>query len=390
MKHYHGRQFDSNDRSIPRAARGLVVTAVRAATFGCLLATLAGCASQRTFQAAKLPVRYMAPPVENIQQADLSRLGNLATSSEAIDRGDVLSVTIATDYSRLPHVTTPVRVGEDGFAEIPQIGRVSLASLELAEAEAAITAAGVNRQMFRNPRVTVTMQRRRTNRVTVIGAVEKPTVVQLPRGSSTLLAALVAAGGLTSDAGPVVEIRRAPMRDASPDSTDRQTPRVADRGMQLTAYETPGEASPTGARIIQVNLTEASQAEEMNHGLLDGDVVMVARRTPKPIHVIGLVRKPDKYELPPNQEIRVLDALAMAGDRTIQAADKVLIIRQLEGQQQPIRIEVSVRDAKTSGAANLRLAAGDIVSVEETPATMILSTLNQVVRVAVGGSVAVF
>ena len=92
---------------------------------------MAGCASDRCYQAGRLPVKYTAPPVENIQRVDLSRLGNMTSSSQAIDRGDVLSVTITTDYARLPAMTTPVRVGEDGCAEIPQIGRVSLAGMEL-------------------------------------------------------------------------------------------------------------------------------------------------------------------------------------------------------------------------------------------------------------------
>jgi polysaccharide export outer membrane protein len=332
----------------------------------------------------------MAPAVENVQQVDLSQLSAPASNSQAIDRGDVLSVTVATDYSRLPATSTPVRVGEDGFAEIPQIGRVSLAGLELEEAEAVITTAGVNRQVFRNPHVTVTMRRQRKNRITVIGAVEKASVVELPRKSSTLLAALVAAGGLAEDAGATVDIRRTGRPDGLRIPTGEEAPQVADNGAQLASYEAAQADAANGTRIIQVNLTETTPSNPSSNHLQDGDVVMVSRRTPKPIHVIGLVRKPDKYELPSNQEVRVLDALAMAGDRTMQAADKVIVIRQLENQHKPIRIEVSVREAKANGAANLRLAPGDIVSVEETPVTMVFSTLQQVVRIAVGGSVAVF
>lgn len=389
MKHCTGRQHEPSQRGAANVACRFVLVTARAIGLAWLLAT-AGCASQRYYHATRLPVRYMAPPVENIQQVDLSRLGNLSSNSQAIDRGDVLSVTITTDYSRLPTTTTPVRVGEDGSAEIPQIGRVELAGLELEEAEAVITTAGINRQVFRHPHVTVTMRRQRTNRITVIGAVEKATVVELPRNSSTLLAALVAAGGLTQDAGPVVEVRRARSGGTWPGSVPQKAPRVADHGMQLTSYETASESPSVGPQIIQVNLTEATQSPQASSYLHDNDVVMVSRRTPKPIHVIGLVRKPDKYELPPNQEVRVLDAMAMAGDRTMQAADKIIIIRQLEGQQKPIQIEVSVRDAKANGSANLRLAPGDIVSVEETPLTVVTSTLRQVVRIAVGGSVAVF
>ncbi len=89
-------------------------------------------------------------------------------------------------------------------------------------------------------------------------------------------------------------------------------------------------------------------------------------------------------------ELRVLDALAMAGDRTMQAADTGLIIRQIEGRREPIKIDVSIKEAKENGASNVRLAPGDIVSVEETPTTVVLGTMQRVVRVALGGTVGLF
>ena len=345
----------------------------------------------------------MAPPVENIQRIDLSGLSNFSVSNEQIDRGDVVAVTVLTDYARLPASTMPVRVGEDGIAHVPQIGAVRLAGLELEEAETAVAAAAVERNVFHNPHVTVTMKHRRSNRITVIGAVEKCGEVRLPRNSSSLLAALVAAGGLSDEAGPNVRIRRAsvslrpPAADEYPLPDDEHGPRIADVPAKLASYNETGgdlhaderlQAGPP--EIINVNLAEAAEEGHDCRLLRDGDVVMVGRRVPKPIHVIGLVKKPDKYEMPVNQELRVLDALAMAGDRTMQAADKVLIIRRVEGRGKPIKIDVSIKEAKEKGAANVRLAPGDIVSVEETPTTVVLGTMQRVVRVAIGGTLGIF
>ena len=61
--------------------------------------------------------------------------------------------------------------------------------------------------MFQKPHVTVTMKRQRKNAIMVIGAVKEPGLKELPRGSCSLLAALVSAGGLSEDAGTDVEIR---------------------------------------------------------------------------------------------------------------------------------------------------------------------------------------
>ena len=368
--------------------------------------SLAGCTGAGHYRAARLPVRFMAPPVDNVQQIDLSGLSNFSAGNEQIDRGDVLEVTILTDYAHLPTSTMPVRIGEDGNAQIPQIGAVRLAGLELDEAELTIAAAAVERNVFHKPHVTVTMKRRRTNRITVIGAVEKCGEVRLPCNSSSLLSALVAAGGLSDEAGPDVRIRRArlplgrpplPSENGPADGgAPGNDPRIASVPAKLASYS-ESSADPSVAQaldglpeIINVNLAEAAEQSHDNRLLRDGDVVMVSRRVPKPIHVIGLVSKPNKYEMPVNQELRVLDALAMAGDRSMQAADKVLIIRQIEGCKEPIKIDVSVKEAKENGAANVRLAPGDIVSVEETPATVVLGTLQRVVRIAVGGSVGLF
>jgi hypothetical protein len=55
-------------------------------------------------------------------------------------------------------------------------------------------------------------------------------------------------------------------------------------------------------------------------------------------------------------------------------------------------IQVSISRAKRDGDENLRLAAGDMVSVEITPTTMAVDTVSKFFRVALGvtGSVAAF
>jgi len=353
---------------------------------------LAGCA-QKHYVADSLPEQYVAPRSENLEEINLARLANYSADSELIDRGDVLEVTLVTDLSDLDGTTTPVRVREDGRASVPLIGEVALAGLELEGAEQTIAAAAKTRGIFQNPHVTVTMKRQRKNRITVIGAVDEPGVYHLPRGSSTLLAALVAAGGLSEDAGPNVEVRRPVATGGAPDILDqppasRLTERTIGEAEQVS-YETEApRAAP--ARVRQVNLVEAAAGGYGGGYLDDGDVVMVSKQAPKPIYVIGLVNKPGEFELPPNQEVRMLDAIAKAGERSIQVADRVLIIRRVGDRPEPIVIEASVRKAKRSGEANLRLAPGDIVSVEETPTTVLVNAVTNVIRIGVGGSFSFF
>ena len=101
--------------------------------------------------------------------------------------------------------------------------------------------------------------------------------------------------------------------------------------------------------------------------LRDGDVVHVTKRTLPPIYVIGLVRSRASFPIRPNKEMRVLDALALAGGVSNPVAEDVLVIRRCRARPEPVRIAVSIQAAK-NGRDNLALAPGDTVSVEQTPA----------------------
>jgi polysaccharide export outer membrane protein len=323
-------------------------------------------------------------------------------------------------------------VGEDGTGNVPLVGRVPLAGLTLSAAEQAISTAAVERGVFRNPVVTVTMQRQRMNKVTVLGAVEKPGIYELPRASSALLNALVVAGGLNKEAGMEVELHRPPQLNsdsrlaqinpstgpvqnnngsAQPDPSTVQA--AYSEPTQNNAAETAGSpatasigaatmagngspqlaaAGSTGAAAVstRIDLAEAVKTGGQSYYLNDGDVVMVYKRDPHPVHVIGLVREPGEFELPVNREMRMLDALAKAKGVSSQVADKVHVIRQLPGHAEPIVIQISLHEAKTGGKGNIRLASGDIVSVEQTPATVMYDVVNNFLRFGISGSVPLF
>jgi polysaccharide export outer membrane protein len=353
----------------------------------CALGCLAGCTA-RVYRAADLPVEFIAPRAENLQTVDLSRLAAYAVSNERIDRGDVLEVTIITDYANLTTTTAPVRVMEDGTGKVPVIGRLALAGLELDEAEQLIAAEARHRNVYPNAHVIVTMKRQRVNRVTVMGAVEEPGTYELARGQSNLLAALNAAGGLTEEAASDVVVRRPAQHDAGPGLNTPPGPRVAGGPeAELTAFQQPLGG---GAKTVRVNLVRAASEGRGGYYLDDGDVVMVPEQPPKRIFVTGLVNKPDEYEFPVDEDVYLLGALAKAGGRRMEVADNVLIIRHVPGREEPVRIRTSVMEADRHAAANVRLAAGDVVKVQETPVTFVLGALKDFVRFGLSSTVPLF
>jgi len=355
-----------------------------------------GCA-RNIIRPGQLPQVYQAPPVTDIQSLDLSRLAGDTVSSELIERGDVLQVTVGSGVANDETVSVPLRVAEDGVANVPLVGRIPVAGLELEGCEQAIRAAAIENNIFRNPQVTVTMKQKRFNRVTLVGAVNKPGVYEISRSSSNLLAALVAAGGLAKDAGSDIEIRRgqpgqAPGSPALPGVSGDRTVDEQDRAgtaAHLAGYRPPA-ARLIPTQNMHVDLAAAAHSGQSGIQVRDGDVVMVMKQTTQPVHVIGLVAKPGQFQHPPNQQLRVLDAIAMAGGLSSQVADKIYVIRHVPDQPEPVVIQVSVRAAKTSGQENLALAPGDVVSVEQTPATVMVDALKSFVRFGVNAAAPVF
>lgn len=309
----------------------------------------------------------MAPISTNVQTLDLSVLAQTSASSKVIQPGDVLDVTISTGLHDEDPIESKLQVGASGAVDVPLVGPVRLAGYEIENAHQIIRDECVRRQIFQNPNVSVLVHEQNANRVTVLGEVKEPNEYQLPVASSDLLSALVAAQGLTEKAGTIVEIRQPglPGHDQAPGSL------------------------PPGTRRIDLREATASGARG-DYRLGDGAVVMVMKKPPRTVYVRGLVKKPDEYPMPEDRDLRLLEALTIAGDRTIQIADKVKIIRKLPNLSQPVTIAASIRDAKSAPASNIRLAPGDVIEVEETPTTFVVQTLKDFVRFGVSGAVPLF
>ena len=366
--------------------RGVLRAAVLWAAAWTLIAC--GCAgSSRVYRHGNLPPELIAPVARDLDAINLAQFASTAVRSDLIDRGDLLEVTVMTDYDKEPPQPAMVRVDESGQVGIPPIGNVVVAGLSPENAQAAIIRAGIGREVFYAPRVTVRVEEKQVNRVTVIGPVLEPGNYEIPRASCTLVSAIMEAGGLTEEAGAVVRIRRPAQLGNLSAGFPGDAVRAANAGgVELASYEAAGANGP---RTIEVDLIDATEGHE-GYYLNDGDIVEVGKRPLRLIRVTGLVNTPAEYEIPPGKDLHVLDAISMAGGRTLQIADRVTVIRRMEGQAEPARIPVSIYEAKRNGKANIRLAANDLVMVEETPATMVFTTLKTFFRFSIGGSLASF
>ncbi len=375
-----------------------------------VIATFAGC-SGVNYQAAGLPSEFRTPLAKKTSGISLARFSNSGFSSSRISPGDLVQVTLSSGRGEETVEPIQSRVAQDGSIQVPLVGAVSIAGLEPFEAGQRIANLAIERNIYQQPHISLEVTEQAVNRITVMGAVDDPGVHEVPRGTSDLLSALAAAGGLTEEAGTEVEVLRnsSPSFLAQAEGRFKENTGEATDGVSLASYPGPptpssdnvgpaplfGTTSPpysgpsgpsAGPRSYRIDLAQADPNGRNNYALGDRDVVMVFPEKKRVFHVSGLVHKPNQFEIPNDQDIRLLDAIAMAGGRNSPVADKVFIIRHVEDEPEPIIIKASIAKAKRDGNENLRLAPGDLISVESTPVTTLVDTATKFLRVAVGVS----
>jgi polysaccharide export outer membrane protein len=366
----------------PRRRRGSIryVAPLIIVAFAPILAI--GC-QRSAFKASKLPQEFRVSAKANRDGINLASITSPGGGESRIDPGDLLELNIASGRDEEKPSTILTRVSETGSADIPLVGPVQVAGLEPFEASQHVAQASMERGIYRRPHVALEIKSKSVNRVTVLGAVANPGVHELPRAGSDLVKALAMAGGMSEEAGTIVEIVRQPplfgsLANNSTNPADPTHPSIHQASFQQGP--SGGQLAPQTERIDLAN----QKPTLGDFRLGDRDIVMVMPRDKEMVYVTGLVNKPGQFDLPAKQELRLLDALAMAGGPSSQVADKVLIIRHVPDRVEPIPISASIAAAKANGQENLVLGAGDVVSIEQTPVTAVVDTLMKLLRFSVG------
>jgi protein involved in polysaccharide export with SLBB domain len=455
-----------------------------------ILLLLTGCARWRTQTVLpdQLAADMQATAPTKLRPLQLASLGGPIQSEFHIHPGDMLDVTVSDLIGENAYYPVPTRVMEDGTVRLPLVGGVTLAGLSIPGAEQAIFAAYSSQGMLKKPQVTVALRETRKVRVYVLGAVNKPGLVELNATEADLLSALVNSGGLNQEAGTVVEVRRrltsnstpvpirkdrnvvqssyGQMAEPLPIRKDRNlvqssSGQLADplpspwvysagawrpdynkvvragysdspyhavgpssEGVGIRAgvsvqspYRTVGNNGPTPApvrqlhpsilradatisaspappapadnQVIRLDLTSEQDKQRLTQGfrLENGDTISIDDRKTKPIYVIGMVNKPGEFPLPIDRDLRVLEAIGLAGgvDRG-SLPDKALVIRQRPDGSGVVAIRIDLNNAKKDNSQNIRLMAGDTLSVEETVMSYTRGLLRGALRFGVGAS----
>ena len=210
-----------------------------------------------------------------------------------------------------PEMNRSLRISAGGEISLPLLGAVQAAGLTPRELEFVLQEL-LRRSVMKDPHVSVFVREMQSHAVSVFGAVRKPGVFQI-RGAKTLVEVLAMAEGLSEDAGDTVLVMRgAGFRGtgqtnlAGPVASPVALPTGEELGPAAAAAE------PAGDGTIEIELKRLldSGDEGSNVPVYPGDLVKVTRAGI--VYVVGEVRKPGGFVLKSNENISVLQALALA------------------------------------------------------------------------------
>lgn len=185
--------------------------------------------------------------------------------------GDVLAIKVFN----VPELEQSTRIGDNGEASFSLLGEMHVAGLTASELERQMEKQYRDRDLVRDPHVTVLVTEYATQGISIIGEVAKPGTYPLI-GPHTVVNILSSAGGLTQLAGGTVSIRRQ-------DGTERTV-------------------------LLDANDPKNALAQDV--AVFPGDKIVVARASL--VYVVGDVGKPGGFQMQDNGRLSALQALALA------------------------------------------------------------------------------
>ena len=164
-------------------------------------------------------------------------------------------------FFELAELGRDVRVSTDGTISLPLLGQVPVAGLTPRQAEESIAKLLQERELLKNPQVTVLVKEFVSRRVSVQGAVSKPGMIDL-LGQRTLLDVIGEAGGL---------VERAMMKIY----VIRPFGKPGEERIEIDAEKLVYQGDPMANLLVQ-----------------PGDIIMIPYEQPFKLFVNGAVQRP--------------------------------------------------------------------------------------------------
>jgi polysaccharide export outer membrane protein len=258
-----------------------------------------------------------------------------ASSDYKIGPEDLLEITLfnipeglGIEQKVTPRTVT-VRVTHQGQISLPLLGEIDAKGLTVSSLEKTVRER--YDKYIHNPQVGILIREFR-QRVSVIGAVQKPGIVELT-GPKTVIEILAIAGGVSEKAGSQVHVYRQGV-------TSRET-HVIDLGVLAN-----------GAGLIN-----AGTAGMINMPVEPGDMINVPETGM--FFVDGAVRKPGSYPL--GRRYSLTQALATAGGVDTELSSSNISIFRRMGPGKVDTLAFDLNDIMAGAATDPQLEADDVI-----------------------------
>ena len=324
-----GKETAANARRLLAGCAGMVIIVLAG---GCAHAPVpVEPANTAAFQPAR-----RTDVVNFADRAALAELDGSVDPVYMLGAGDHLSVQVLGR----PEMSARHVVGPDGRISMPLIGTLRVA--ELTREEATLNVQTALQRYFKRPAVALSVEQYSANRVTVLGRVQNPGVLNFDK-VPTILEVLARAGGL-----PVLDKQATLTRCA------------IFRGRDVVIW-------------IDLKHLLARSDPAYNVRLKPNDIVYIPDSGDTSVYVMGAVPRPGAYRLTPDMSL--LDALAQAGGPNEDAAAQEIAIYRPSKQaleQVPLK---SLLNADRR--VNFALEEGDIVYVPKSTMAEVGYVLRQ-------------
>jgi len=292
---------------------------------------------------------------------------------------DLLEISVL----EAPDLNRTVRVSDDGAISLALLGSIPAAGLSTRELQALLEDR-LRHTYMKDPQVSVFVQEMRSHAVSVFGAVEKPGVYQI-RSAKTLVEVLSMAQGLANDAGDTVIVMRYPGNTADPAlatlfSNNSTLATNQPSEITLSALGPSGLATDetSGTKSIAIKLKDLLDSSNPRSNVLvyPGDQVKVARAGI--VYVVGQVHKPGGFLLKTNENISVLQAIALAEGVTPNAKGKEARIFLAAGaNESPKEVAINLDKIMAGKAPAPLLKPDDVLFVPNSASKEALHVLKQ-------------
>lgn len=218
-----------------------------------------------------------------------------------------------------------------------------------------------------DPKVNLTVTDYRSRPITVIGAVNKPGVLE-NTGADTLAEVISAAGGLRSDAGNIVAITR--RQDAGP------------LGLANARVDASGQFSTAE---VSLGTMLAGQDPSLNFAVLPGDVISVPRA--EMVYVVGAVHHPTGFMLNERPSMTVMEAVSMAEGLDKTAQPKRGRILRADGHEGRTELPVDVNKILAGRSPDIALLPNDILVIPDSMIKRVTARSAEALMTTVSGYV---